>query len=70
MLNTGYLINNISTKNITNANGSPPINTSLRLILSSSKLDLITKQLMPKGGVSKPISAPTTVTIPNQTKLN
>lgn len=51
---------------VTNANGKAPIKTSLRDILSSLIVDLITKQEIPKGGVSNPISAPTTVTMQEQ----
>ena len=60
---------NTSTISMTAANGSAPRNTSLSVILGSSSVALMTKQLMPKGGVKSPISAPITVTMPNQTRL-
>ena len=51
------------------ANGKAPIKTSDSEISGSFKELWITKQETPKGGVSRPISAPMTVTIPNHTKL-
>ena len=51
------------------ANGNGPEKISNREIDGSSIVLLITKQEMPSGGVNRPISAPTTVTIPNQPRL-
>ena len=65
----GERISRISTISMTSANGNAPMNTSLSAIRSSFSVALMTKQLIPSGGVSNPISAPTTVTIPNQTRL-
>ena len=55
---------------MTNAKGSAPIKTSFRDIRSSLIVDLMTKHEIPNGGVSKPISAPTTVMIPNQISVS
>ena len=69
VLIAGYLMSSTKTISMTKANGKAPRKTSLSLMRSSFNVDLITKQLIPKGGVNKPISAPTTVMIPNHTGL-
>ena len=62
------MIRTISVSNIVTANGNAPVNISNREILGSLIVLFITKHDIPKGGVKSPISAPTTVTIPNQTR--
>ena len=65
----GNWISSNSTSSIMPANGKAPRNTSFSDTVGSFKLALITKQEMPNGGVSNPISAPMTVTMPNHTRL-
>ena len=50
------------------ANGNAPVNISNSEILGSLIVLLITKHEIPRGGVNSPISAPTTVTMPNHTR--
>ena len=52
----------ISTKSMRKAKGIEPMKTSLSEMFGSFRVPSITKQEMPKGGVSNPISAPMTVT--------
>ena len=57
-----------STSSMVTAKGKAPMNMSARETSGSLMVLLMTKQEMPRGGVNRPISAPTTVTMPNQTK--
>ena len=66
----GNLISKIGTNSIIIAKGNDPKNTSFSVISELFRVFLIAKQEMPRGGVSRPISAPMTVIIPNQTRLN
>ena len=48
------------------ARGNAPIKISDSFMVGSFSVDLMTKHDIPSGGVNNPISAPITVTIPNQ----